>query len=76
MLKQVVLSITTEQIDFLDCLAKLKFCPPVSYTKTLKSKKSVFVKDNDNLISGPEWCIWIGTAEIRRCGEYLYVRNR
>jgi len=38
MLKQAMHTITTEQIDFLACLKKLKFCPPVSYTKTLKSK--------------------------------------
>jgi hypothetical protein len=27
-----------KQTDILECLKKLKFCPPVSYTKTHKSK--------------------------------------
>jgi len=38
MLKQRVNTFTTEQFDFLECLQKLKFRPPVSYAKTLKSK--------------------------------------
>lgn len=44
MLKSVVHTITTEQTDFLECLKKLKFWSPVSYTKTLKSKNVSFRK--------------------------------